>query len=170
MNQPASGIADSHVQMPGRPIRRVECVLYITAALLALVGLADSVYLTLHHLTGKDVDCLASGECETVLTSAYAAIGKFPLAGLGALAYFAVFSLAILGAFERDWAAPFYLLIVGAMLAATCFLLYVQAFVLHAFCDFCLLSAALTVLLSVIGFGLFLNRKKVQRDSRSRVP
>lgn len=170
MKQPASGIADSRLQTPRTRNRRVQCALYITAAFLALVGLGDSVYLTLHHLTGQDVDCLASGACETVLTSGYAAIGKFPLAGLGALAYFTVFSLATLGAFERKWVAPLYLAIVGGMLAATCFLLYVQAFVLHAFCDFCLLSAGLTVLLSVVGFALFSNRKKDQPDSRGGLP
>lgn len=164
MKQPASGIADSRLQTPAARSRRTLCGLYITAALLALVGLADSVYLTLHHLTGKDVDCLASGGCETVLTSGYAAIGKLPLAGLGALAYFTLFSLAILGAFERNWVTPLYLALVGAMLAAACFLLYVQAFVLHAFCDFCLLSAGLTVLLSILGIALFSKTKGARRD------
>ena len=76
-------------------------------------------------------------------------------AALGLGAYFGVFSLATLGAFGRPWARPFFLCLVGVMLCVTCWLLYLQAFVLHAFCDFCLLSAALTVLLSAIGVGLF---------------
>jgi uncharacterized membrane protein len=36
------------------------------------------------------------------------------------------------------------------MFITTLWLLYVQAFVLHAFCDFCLLSASLTLSLSII--------------------
>jgi uncharacterized membrane protein len=34
------------------------------------------------------------------------------------------------------------------MFATTLWLLYVQAFVLHAFCDYCLLSAAVTFTLA----------------------
>jgi uncharacterized membrane protein len=37
-----------------------------------------------------------------------------------------------------------------AMLAATLWLLYVQAFLLHAFCRYCLFSAALIFLLAAI--------------------
>jgi uncharacterized membrane protein len=36
------------------------------------------------------------------------------------------------------------------MFAMSLWLLYVQAFVLHAFCQYCLLSAAITTLLLVI--------------------
>ena len=41
-------------------------------------------------------------------------------------------------------------MVVAAMLATTLYLLYVQAYVLHAFCDYCLLSAALTLSLSAV--------------------
>ncbi len=85
-----------------RPLR-LQPFLYILAALIALLGLGDSIYLTVHHLTGKDVDCLASGGCETVLTSAYAAVGKIPLAAIGAIAYFSASSLATLAIFGRRW-------------------------------------------------------------------
>lgn len=147
--------------------RRLEPSLYILAALTALLGLSDSIYLTVHHLTGQDVDCLASAGCETVLTSSYAALGKVPLAAFGAAGYFVVFSLATLAAFDRGWAKPFFLWLVGGMLGVTCWLLYLQAFVLHAFCDFCLLSAALTATLSAIGAALFfLQRSASLHDSR----
>lgn len=140
--------------------RRLEPVLYILAALVALVGLSDSIYLTVHHLTGRDVDCLAFAACETVLGSSYAALGKVPLAAFGAMAYFGVFSLATLAAFGRCWARPWLLWLVGAMMGMTCWLLYLQAFVLHAFCDFCLLSAALIAILSAIGLVLFFKGKR----------
>src|SRR5688500_9886146 len=69
------------------------------AALVALVGLADSVYLTVHHFTAEPVPCSIISGCETVLTSPYAEIAGVPLAALGAAAYFAAFSLALLAAF-----------------------------------------------------------------------
>jgi uncharacterized membrane protein len=47
------------------------------------------------------------------------------------------------------------------MLGVTCWLLYLQAFVLHTFCDFCLLSAAFTVFLSAIACALFFMGRSV---------
>jgi uncharacterized membrane protein len=140
--------------------RRGELTLFVLAALVALLGLADSIYLTVHHLTGQDVDCVASTGCETVLTSSYSAIGKIPLAAFGLAGYFAIFSLATLTAFGRRWTRPFFFGLVATMLGVTCWLLYVQAFVLHAFCDFCLLSAACTAILSAIGLAILLMQKK----------
>jgi uncharacterized membrane protein len=140
--------------------RRLESSLYILAAFIALLGLSDSIYLTVQHLTGANVDCVASADCETVLGSTYAAVGKVPLAAFGALAYFSVFSLATLGCFGRGWTRPLFLWLVAGMLGVTCWLLYLQAFVLHAFCDFCLLSAAFTAILSAIALGIFFLRNR----------
>ncbi|MGZ5023498.1 MAG: vitamin K epoxide reductase family protein, partial [Chthoniobacterales bacterium] len=127
--------------------------LYTLAAVIALVGLGDSIYLTAQHLTGQGVDCFATTGCETVLTSRYAEVGKVPLAGFGAAAYFTVFSLATLSAFGRAWPRPFFVCLVGSMLAVTCWLFYLQAFVLHAFCEYCLLSATLVGLLTIIAIA-----------------
>ena len=124
--------------------------LFILAALLSLVGLADSIYLTITHLTGEDVTCVASSGCSEVLSSAYSSVGSIPLGAFGALGYFAAFSLATLAAFRYQHARKFLAILVAGMLATTLWLFYVQAFVLHAFCDFCLLSAALTLSLSTI--------------------
>jgi uncharacterized membrane protein len=160
-------IAPSLAEPGGRPPTkghwRLEPFLFILAALVALLGLADSIYLTVHHLTGQDVSCLASSECETVLGSAYASIGKIPLAAFGLAGYFAVFSLATLAAFGRRWTRPLFICLVATMLGVTCWLFYLQAFVLHAFCDFCLLSAALTAILSAIGVVVFFIGKKSTR-------
>ena len=144
--------------------RRLESSLYIFAAFIALLGLGDSIYLTVQHLTGAHVDCVASADCETVLGSTYAAVGKVPLAAFGALAYFGVFSLATLAAFGHGWTRPLFLWLVLAMLGCTGWLLYIQAFVLRAFCDFCLLSAALTAILSAIVLAIFLMRKRAARS------
>ncbi|PYL56777.1 MAG: hypothetical protein DMF31_11885, partial [Verrucomicrobia bacterium] len=44
--------------------------------------------------------------------------------------------------------------IIGAMFLATLWFLYVQAFVLHAYCQYCLFSAAITFLLSGLMIAL----------------
>jgi uncharacterized membrane protein len=134
--------------------------LFVVAAVLSLIGLADSIYLTITHLTGEDVTCVASSGCSEVLSSAYSSVGSIPLGAFGALAYFAAFSLATLAAFRYPRARTFLAIVVAGMLTTTLWLLYVQAFVLHAFCDFCLLSAGLTSCLSVIvAIGCFTRRR-----------
>jgi uncharacterized membrane protein len=132
---------------PDLPRRTVY--LFAAVALLSLVGLADAIYLTVEHLAGRTVRCTITSGCEEVLSSSYATVGGFPLAGLGALAYFVAFSLAILAAFGNRRAGDLLLYVVALMLAVSVYLFILQAFVLHAFCQFCLLSAAVTLLLAL---------------------
>ncbi|MDQ6622165.1 MAG: vitamin K epoxide reductase family protein [Verrucomicrobiota bacterium] len=127
---------------------RVRTIIYSLAAIIALAGLAESVYLTVMHLSGANVVCVASNGCSEVLHSAYASLHGIPLAALGGLAYFCVFSAALLAAFGRRAAETFLALIVGIMFLTTLALLYIQARVLHNFCDYCLLSAAMIFLLA----------------------
>lgn len=124
--------------------------LFTAAALLSLVGLADAVYLTVEHLAGRAVQCTLTGGCDQVLKSVYATVGGVPLAALGAAAYFIVFSLAILAIFGNSRAGKLLFYVVGLMLAVSIYLFILQAFVLQAFCQFCLLSAAVTLLLAII--------------------
>ena len=128
---------------------RLQTIFYTIAALIALIGLADATYLTVTHLTGEDAVC-GSGDCSVVLGSVYATVAGIPTAAFGALAYFAVFSSALLAAFGYTRARIFLTLVVAVMFGVTVWLLYVQAFILHAFCPFCLLSASLTFFLAGI--------------------
>ena len=139
--------------LPPRIVRR----LFALAAVVSLVGLADSVYLTVQHLTGETAVCLASSGCHEVLASKYAAFGRVPLALLGAVAYFTVFSSATLAAYGYKFAGRLLTGMVLIMFAMTLWLLYVQAFVLHAFCDYCLLSAGIVFALAglVVGSSAF---------------
>ncbi|MDQ3798650.1 MAG: vitamin K epoxide reductase family protein, partial [Acidobacteriota bacterium] len=122
----------------------------IAAAVVALVGVADAVYLTHHHYTAEPVPCTIITGCEMVLTSRFATIADIPLALFGAAAYLVAFLLAMLTAFvnRRFW------LLFGIqtilMTAFTIWLLYLQGMVIGAFCQFCLLSAAVSFTLFVI--------------------
>src|SRR5256885_3076755 len=123
---------------------------YAVAAFVALLGLADGIYLTVEHVTGRTAQCIASSGCQDVLSSKYAAMGPVPLAALGALAYFTAFSTALLAAFGYAGCRSFFALLIGVMFATTLWLLYLQAYVLHAFCDYCLFSAGVTTVLTLI--------------------
>jgi len=120
------------------------------AVLVALVGLADAVYLTVHHYTAEPVPCSIVEGCEMVLTSAYAVIGGIPLAGIGAAAYLTAFLLAALALAGKGFAWKLFGLQVTLMAIVTLWLIYLQGFVIGAFCQFCLLSAAVTFTLFII--------------------
>ena len=122
----------------------------VAASLLALVGLADAVYLTVHHYTAEPVPCSIVEGCETVLTSAYAEIAGLPIAAFGALAYFVAFSLAILTVFGNRSMWLLFGVQSFIMAAVSAYLVYLQGFVIGAFCQFCLISAATSIGLFVI--------------------
>ncbi len=122
----------------------------LLAAVVALVGLTDAIYLTIHHYTGEKVPCSIVEGCEQVLTSSYAEIAGIPLAIFGAAAYFTAFSLAILAAFGNRRAWMFFGAQIILMLLFTVWLVYLQWFVIEAFCQFCLLSAGTTLVLFVV--------------------
>jgi uncharacterized membrane protein len=124
---------------------------YVAMALLSLLGLADALYLTVEHVTGRSVRCTIVSGCSEVLSSSYAVVAGVPLAAIGAAAYFSVFSLAILALFGYRIAGKL-LVLTALMLLVSLWLIYLQAFVIGAFCQFCLLSAAITITLFVIAF------------------
>ena len=126
--------------------------LYIIAALLSLVGLGDSIYLTVQHITGESLRCTIISGCSEVLSSPYAQVGPAPLAAIGAAAYFTVFSLATLAAFGYRFAIPLLKILLALMFLTTLWLLYLQAFVIRHFCQYCLLSAAVTTTLTALVF------------------
>ncbi|MBV9926664.1 MAG: hypothetical protein JOZ96_16715 [Acidobacteria bacterium] len=120
-------------------------------ALVALVGLADATYLTVEHLTGQSVRCMVVSGCDEVLQSSYATVAAgVPVAAVGALAYFAVFSLATLAAYGYGGARKLLTPLVAVMFLATLWFLYLQAFVIRAFCTYCLISAAVTTTLTLL--------------------
>ena len=124
--------------------------MYIAAAVLSLVGLADALYLTVEHVTGQSVKCTIISGCSEVLSSSYAVVAGVPLAGVGAAAYFSVFSLATLAAFGYRIATTLLVPLVGAMFFVSLWLVYLQAFVIRQFCQYCLLSATITTLLLAV--------------------
>ena len=142
-------------------VPRFRSILFTAVAIVAVVGLADATYLTVQALTGETISCGGSPDCSQVLSSAYAKLGPIPVAMLGALAYFTAFTFATFAAFGYSRAPKFLVLIAGAMFLMTLWLLYVQAFLLHAYCRYCLFSAAITFLIA----GLLIAVPPAQRRS-----
>lgn len=128
-------------------LSRGRVILYSIAGGFCLLGLADATYLTVLALTGETAACSGQAGCFEVLGSAYSKVAGIPVATFGVAGYFSAFTCATFAAFHYPRARKFFALMVGVLFAATLWLLYVQAFVLHAFCRYCLFSAAITFLL-----------------------
>ncbi len=111
--------------------------------LLSLTGAGIAAYLTVAHYGHVRIAC-ATGGCETVQTSRYAEVAGVPVAAIGLAGYLVLaWSGLARGGLARG---------VGFVAALTGFavslvLLYVQAGILHAFCQWCLTSDAILVLL-----------------------
>jgi uncharacterized membrane protein len=113
----------------------------VIAAILSLVGIMDAVYLTVHHYSGEQVPCGVTGGCEMVLSSAYATVYGIPLAFFGAVAYFIAFSLALLTAFGNHKLWNLFGVQATLMACFSAWLIYVQAYQIQEFCQYCLVSA-----------------------------
>src|SRR6266576_4744196 len=129
-------------------VSRFRTILYTIVAIVAVAGLADATYLTVQALTGETLSCGGSPDCFRVLGSSYARVSGIPVAMIGAVAYLSVFAFATFAAFGYVRARTLLIPTVCAMFLATLWFLYVQAFVLHAYCRYCLFSAAITFLLA----------------------
>ncbi|HEV7699613.1 MAG TPA: vitamin K epoxide reductase family protein [Pyrinomonadaceae bacterium] len=132
----------------------------LVAALFALVGLIDAIYLTYHHYTAEPVPCSITGGCEMVLTSDYATIANIPIALFGAIAYADALLFAVLTATGRWRAWWLFGIQTTLMAAASAYLIYLQASVIHAFCQFCLLSAGTSIILFLIFLASLLTMRR----------
>ena len=132
------------------------------AALVALVGLGDAIYLTVYHYNGKQVQCTIVSGCEEVLNSSYSEIAGIPLAVFGALAYFTAFSLATLAAFDYRHLWKLFSLQALLMALFSGWLLYVQAYIIQHFCQYCLLSAAVSFTLFTLVIVSYFFPKKLE--------
>ncbi len=132
-----------------KPWPKQNSVLLWALAAISAVGLTDAIYLTITHFTNELVPCNFSHGCETVLKSQYAEIFGIPVAALGVIFYFTTLVISVFFANHHKY--HWLLSVWGAVgFISTLYLFYLQAFVLHAFCQYCLLSA----LTSTLTFGI----------------
>jgi len=120
-------------------------------ALIALIGVFVSLYLTLYKLGYIGTLACGTGGCETVQLSKWGDFLGVPVAGWGVVYYVSVLALAIAGVQDR-FAGSRRLTIVlvvvtGWGLLFTLWLTYLELFVIHAICRWCVGSATMTVLL-----------------------
>jgi len=123
-------------------------------ALLALVGLFVALYLWLHALGfGGPVKC-GTGGCDTVQTSPWAVFLGLPVAFYGVVGYSAIFVVALVALrpaalLEQKWNILLAgLATVGVLFTA--YLTYLELFVIHAICRWCVGSAIIIATIWIV--------------------
>jgi uncharacterized membrane protein len=126
------------------------------AALLALVGVFLALYLALFKLGVIGTLACGTGGCETVQLSRWATFLGLPVAVWGVGYYVLVLALTFASVQDR-WAdsrrlSLAILLVTGWGVLFTAWLTYLELFVIHAICRWCVGSAALAASLFALAF------------------
>ena len=120
---------------------------------LGVLGALDAGYLTYIKLAHVEAICRGVGDCEAVNSSIYSQISGIPIAVLGLAAYLAILAILILEprlTLLQDYGplAIFGLALTGTLYSA--YLTYVELFVIHAVCPYCVASAVLITALFIL--------------------
>src|SRR3954466_10899254 len=126
------------------------------AALGALAGVFVALYLTLYKLGYIGTLVCAVGSCETVQTSKWATFLGLPVGAWGVGYYLVVPALGLIcltpryAETRRRSEVLFWL--TGFGLAFSLWLTYLELFVIHAICQWCVISAILATILFIVSW------------------
>ena len=123
-------------------------------ALISLAGLFLGAYLTLYHYGYVGTLACGVSSCETVQSSRWSMFLGVPVATWGAGFYVTMLALSLVSlqdrfAYSRGLSLTMVLL-AGWGVLFTAWLNYLEAFVIHAWCEWCLGSAAMVLVLFIL--------------------
>jgi uncharacterized membrane protein len=137
-----------------RPLAVSPRFLYVLGG-LSFLGFLDASFLTAKHYLGGTVPCSFGQQCEVVLNSTYSSLWGMPVAIFGALFYLFVL-VSVFFVWETGKKEITGLLLPAGFLAflASLYFVYLQFFVIHAFCQYCLFSALLSTTIFIVALSL----------------
>jgi len=119
------------------------------AAVLSLVGLFVSAYLYLYKIGRIGTLACGSGGCETVQTSVWSRFAGIEVSLIGIAGYALLFIVALVGLrpeqAARRWPAQLLAALAAGGVLFTIYLTYLELFVIHAICRWCVGSAVIIV-------------------------
>lgn len=127
--------------------------LLIVFIAVSFVGFLDAAFLTIEYYSGVIPPCYAFTGCDQVIKSSYGTIaGNTPISFAGAIYYLLLFITTIIFIDTKIKQALYvlgYLPIIGILVSIR--LVYLQLFVIHATCFYCMLSAVSSAILFFAG-------------------
>jgi len=135
------------------PVIKSNLVLFWGSVVLSILGFLDALYLLIYKLTGNSQMCLGNGGCHDVNFSPYSEIYGIPVSVFGLAAYIAILGILVLEsrlkmAEEYGQLAIFGISLVGVAFSA--YLTYLEFYIIHAVCPFCVTSAILITILFIL--------------------
>lgn len=151
-------------------MKRIGVILIL---IFAFFGLADSIYLTQHELSGTPLLCNIQNlsGCNIVASSQYSRIFGIPLSEFGILFYGLVFVLAALEIIIFDQLLRRVLQVLALIgLISSAYFTMVQVFLIGAFCIYCFASALITLFIFVLATMIEPIRKRPRQASQFSMP
>jgi uncharacterized membrane protein len=120
---------------------------------LSVLGIAVSIYLSWTYLSGSHIVCTTHG-CDAVRSSSYSKLFGIPMPIFGILFYLAIGFLALISQIgEKTFTIGVKRLIIVVSTFGFLYSVYLtslEAFVIKAYCDWCLVSAGISTLIFII--------------------
>ncbi len=137
---------------------------------VALIGIADSFYLAHASYTGSSISCALLEGCNTVARSSFSRIFGTPLSYFGLIYYLYMAGLAAFLAYDPDSRGQRLGALVYAAIGVifSIYSFYVQAFLIKAFCIYCLTSDVLTVILLGLAYWHFRSPRAMREGLQER--
>jgi uncharacterized membrane protein len=135
--------------------------------LLAVPGMLVAYYLLLYHNGVLFTSCTVNEffDCGQVSGpgSPYSSIGPIPVALIGLLGYVTIFLVVWLGSWSEtieEYIPELLAGLVGLAFLFTLGLTALELVVIHAFCQYCLYSAAIVLVMLILAISLIINRNR----------
>ena len=154
------------------PLAEVRTAVVAFFLIVAILGFADASYLTIEHYRGVIPPCSVTEGCEAVLTSTYSVIFGVPTSLLGAIYYLAVSVGAFLyieskhgaGEIKAHHAAilKWTLMATALGFGMSLWFVYLQLFILHSICIYCMGSATTSTFLFIMAIVMLRRSSKNQ--------
>lgn len=139
----------------------------VAFGLLSVVGIIDATILTIEHYTRDGLSCGFTGGCSRVLTSQYSElpIVGIPVALLGVVFYAVVLFLVMFSVSNREPIRRLPILAWSTIgFVSSLGLTYLQAFVIKAWCQYCLLSALTSTLIFITAVIYWLKTRDTNKE------
>lgn len=145
---------------------KISKFIILVLIVVALIGFADSGYLTWKHYSGAPAACGIIEGCDKVLASVYSTIGEMPVALFGLVYYgFLLYLLSVYLVYKNPAFLKMSVVIAFLGFLVSLWFVYLQIFVIKAFCFYCLISAFSST--AIFLFLLFWRIKIIDKKVRS---